>query len=718
MRDTISPTAGKLALGAALLVLATSPAGAEERARADVAVLVDTSTSMRQEGMDPQRTSLLVTKLLADIVPGELAVVRLLDLAADAADLPRRETGKKEPCAEDPSKLCGVVEAASDWQADARRKRLGALARPARGDAAYKLELEDHLEQRINNSPFYLAFRAAQGVFDERPADGAPRTVIWLSDGRADQEVALREVIGELRDGGVTVKAIVFGRGDTRLADEIGLAPLRVSSPAEIMHAFAGAFRSIVQAPFEIDHRIVDQPAFEMKPNVDEAWIVVYGDDSLEEATLDGPAGSFAADFAADRWRGAGAYRVAYFRRPAAGSWTVRARGGGAGTAYAVVQRSALHPALLEPDRAVSGAPVQLVAGVRAGLDGELLAGSEVLADTAVTASFQGDTYDLADDGTGADETAGDGRYTARVVFRGAGTVDVAVRLRSPVVDRTAEDTVAVSGVFRYAGDAPLVDLGTLEAGTSSCRTLRFDAEHEGEVPLELRGLREPPAGHALRLRLGAGTLRPGGGALPSAPGDAYEVCLETSRRAPDSAAGGEPWLALALAGSDDPGQRVPLALVWRVESLGFWELWGRLILTVIAVLTALFLVGGYVWPQRFQRSLALTFVPDADEIDEQTPQPVAQWKGVGIGFYRHARAFLQPDYRLSGRAQGALASLHAEKNATSVRAARTGALYRETLDGDWEAVAGEGRRARPGDVYRVGENGPFFRISLQGGRR
>src|SRR5437764_783160 len=51
---------------------------------ADVVVVVDTSTSISKAGMDPERTSLLVAKLLADIVPGDLAVVRLLDLSKDA----------------------------------------------------------------------------------------------------------------------------------------------------------------------------------------------------------------------------------------------------------------------------------------------------------------------------------------------------------------------------------------------------------------------------------------------------------------------------------------------------------------------------------------------------------------------------------------------------------------------------------------------------------
>ncbi|MEE8525019.1 MAG: hypothetical protein V3T72_13875, partial [Thermoanaerobaculia bacterium] len=344
----------------AVLFLDPAAARAQDPAVADVVVIVDTSTSMREEGMDPQWASLLVTKLFTDIVPGDLAVVRLLDLVTDADVLPRQQTDLTEPCDEDPSKQCGIVAPASDWEADARTQRLGALARPARGDEAFKKELEQHLERRINNSIFALALRSAQGVFDQHQGDagrpaGIPRSVIWLSDGRTVDPEAVQQAIKDLVAGGVAVEAIVFGRGDTRLARGAGLDVRQVSNPADIMKAFAGSFRRIVQAPYEIDNLVASQPNFEMKKNVDEAWIVVYGDATLGEVELEGPAGTVRAGHAADRWPTAGAYRVAYLKRPAAGHWTVRAEGGGNGVAYAVVQRSTLTPALLEPDSATSG---------------------------------------------------------------------------------------------------------------------------------------------------------------------------------------------------------------------------------------------------------------------------------------------------------------------------------------------------------------------------
>ncbi len=710
-------------LAACLLLFAPAPVRAQEPAVADVVVIVDTSTSMVEEGMDPQWASLLVTKLFTDIVPGDLAVVRLLDLKADQDLLLRRETGVTEPCAEDPTKQCEVVEPASDWQQDARDKKLGALVRPARGDAAFKQELESHLERRINNSLFFLAFRSAQGVFDEHRADagrpaGIPQTVLWLSDGRAREPDGVRQAIRDLMAEKVAVEAIVFGRGDTSLARSAGLEVRQVSNPAEIMKAFAGAFRRVVQAPYEIDNLVASRPRFEMEKNVDEAWVVVYGDASLGEVELDGPAGVVRTDHAADRWTSAGAYRVAYLKRPPTGTWTVRAAGGGGGVAYAVVQRSALTPALLEPSSATSGLEVPLVAGVRAGLEGELLADTELLRDLELTAELQGQTVTLRDDGNAGDAVAGDGRYTALVTFRGSGRVPVTLRLSGPVVDRSVVAEVEITGEFRFTGGPIAVDLGTLGVASEACRPLVFTPDvHRGEVSFELERLRRLPSGHQLEVRLPAGTLTPGGDPVLAGPEDRFEVCLLTADDVPSSSADGEPWLELRVAGSSAAEQSLTLELSWQVEGLSFWQRWGWLILTILGLLLLAFIVAGFIVPHRFKGSLALVFVPDRDELDEVTAQPVKQWKGVRIGFYRHARAYLHADFRLSGNAQGALAGLQAESRGVKVLPGKGAPLSRETLDGDWETVAPQGRKGRAGDVYRIGDQGPYFRIATHRGR-
>jgi hypothetical protein len=703
-----------------LMTLLGMNTAAQDRAVADAIVIVDTSTSMREAGMDPERASLLVTKLLADIVPGDLAVVRLLDVDGDQNVLPYRLTGKSMPCPEDPSRPCKEVEQATNWEADARSKRLGALSRPSRGHSGYKQALESHLEQRINNSMFSLAFRAAQGVFDQHRKDSqkpkdVPRTVIWLSDGRSEGPDVVRHAIRELSADGVAVEAIVFGRGDTQLAASANLSPRRVSTPAEIMKAFAGAFRRIVQAPYEIDNEVSIQPSFDMKPNVEEAWIVVYGDDTLGDVSIRGPQNTVAANYAADRWPGAGAYKVAYLERPASGRWTVQASGGGPGVAYAVVQRSALTPVFLEPKRALSGARVRVVAGVGAGRNGALITDPELLRELTITAEFQGQTVTLADRGMTPDVAANDGRFSAAAVFRGSGKVPVRIRIRSRMVDRTVDAVVEVSGTFRYNGGPIDIDLGTLAVDSESCRPLAIRAEHQGEVPFELRRLRRLPSGHTLDVRLPAGKLLPGADPIPANSTDRFEVCLSTSKLAPSSTALGETWLELHVAGSDAAEHRVPVQLRWKVNGLSFWERWGWLIVLILTMLIVVFVICGFVLPQRFQGAFAVAYAPEREELDEQTPQPVKQWKGVRIGFYRNARAFLHPDFRLSGNPQGALASLHAERGGARVMPCRGMSLHRETLDGDWEGTPAEGRRARAGDVYRIGDHGPYFRIATRG---
>jgi hypothetical protein len=143
--------------------------------------------------------------------------------------------------------------------------------------------------------------------------------------------------------------------------------------------------------------------------------------------------------------------------------------------------------------------------------------------------------------------------------------------------------------------------------------------------------------------------------------------------------------------------------------------LWGWLAWTVLAVLAGLFVLLGFLLPQRFRGALAVVFVPDREDLDEQSPQPVRQWQGVGIGFYRNARAYLHPDYRLSGRPRGALAGIVAERGGNRVVPGAGAGLFRETLDGDFEAVPPQGVRCRAGDVFRVGGGGPYFRIAARG---
>ncbi len=685
---------------------------------ADVVVVVDTSFSMTEPGMDPERTSLLVSHLFADLVPGELSTVRLLDYSSDVALLPSKQTGETKPCVEDPSRSCQVIVPDGDWGEMARRGRYGVLERPVRGDVGYRGQLASHLEQVAGNSDFGLAFAAAQGVFDEharsRGSSGDAhlgRTVVWLSDGRSNDDPAVIRRIGELVADGASVHTVLFGRGDPGLATRAGLTPLRTSSPPELMKAFAGIFRHIVGAPYELDGRVASQPEFDMKPHVDEAWVVVYGDATLSSVYVDGPQGRVDATYASSSWPSAGAYHVAHLTAPTTGSWSVHPTGGGSDVAYAVVQRSDITPALLEPHEAIAGSEVAVVAGLRAGVEGELLILPDVLSDFELTAEIEGQSVRLLDDGTGLDSVAGDGRFTGPFRFVAPGSVTVSVRARSELVDRATKGVVEVSSLFEHRGPPIEVDLGSVGVDEETCQPFPFTPRHEGAVELELRSLASVPAGHRLEVRSQGQVLVADGRSAAVGPGAGWELCLITSPRVPSSMATGEPWLELGVAGSDAPQHQVTLMLSWEVSGLPWWLRWLWLLVGLALLAVTVFVAAGYVLPKRFSRNLAVVIVQDEEDLDEQRPLPMRTFRGVGIGFYRNARAYILTNFRVSGKARGAVARLQQESNGLCIYPEHGTALFRET-DGDWELVPERGRRAYKGDIYRVGEGTLYFRIT------
>ena len=88
-------------------------------------------------------------------------------------------------------------------------------------------------------------------------------------------------------------------------------------------------------------------------------------------------------------------------------------------------------------------------------------------------------------------------------------------------------------------------------------------------------------------------------------------------------------------------------------------------------------------------------------------------FKGTGIGFYRHARAYVTRDYNITGKAANAAAGLFAEADGCHLRPVG-GVVERETYDGDWEEVPGAGQPTRAGDVFRAGGGELFFRVSIR----
>ena len=712
---------GRLLLLSALLSGLAPLLNAQDSFEADVVLVVDTSRSMLESGMDPERTSLLVSKLFSDIVPGKLAVLRLMSATQDKESAGMVQTGEFKPCREDPSMNCSGFTLPPESQRELLegRRLIGEKIRDRRGSSAFKNSLDEHLDPVANSSYFAYSFATAATILRNNRAASpdTPQTLIWLSDGRAEDWPQAKLILAKLQEEGVGIEAIVFGRGSTDQAAEAGLPRRTTSGSAELMAAFADAFRRAVEAPFRADSRVAAKPRFEMKPEIDEAWVVIFGDTTLTSASVVGPSGEVMADFASDQQARAGAYRVAYLEKPAAGEWEVRATGGGPDVSYAVIERSSLGPVILEPRSVIAGVETPLVVTLRASEGGADIRPADLGEEVQMEATVEGRTVELRDDGVAPDTTAGDGRFAGTITLSQPGQAAVSVRASNSFIDRTTEGSIEVSGMFRYSGPPIALDFGAIKAGEESCVTLAFDAEHVGAVPLELKALEPLPSGHVLELRAVGGATRPGGEALLIGPSDEKVLCLVTERRAPSSSGDSERWIELRMRGVNAPEAGVPFELTWQVEGLSFWELWKWWILGALALLILAFIIYGFIKPHSFPRELALIYVPELSDMEDNLPQPIRSWKGTGKGWYRNAKAYLTPDFRITGKKRGATVVLEAVGRRTVLVKSIGGALFRDGGDGDWDEVPEQGRRIRGGETYRIGERGPYFQTATRLGR-
>jgi hypothetical protein len=705
----------RLAIAALLSIIGASDLKAQQGLDADVVVLDDTSGSMRNN--DPQNAVVLVTRLFADIVPGKLAAVRLFDIARDRGSIKVEETGKSEPCPDDPTRQCQIMSVGPDALGKVLSQHLLLTRRNGRGDAGFKGRLPDLLRPSAMDTEYQYSFASIEQLFRENASPPeTQRLVVWLSDGAPDAGDwdQAKPYLEKLLAQGVAVRALIFKSGKTERVQQAGIRPNLVDgTPSDLMRAFADIFRQIMNAPYGVDGVVASKPDFEIKPRMEDAWVVIYGDETLSSASMTGGGQTVQADYASDHYNGS-AYRVAYMKNPPPGNWTVHVNGGGPGASYAVIQRSTLAPFVFPTADVVPGVPFPLTASVRSGQGGVDLLPSELPEPVILDATYEGQTIHLNDDGSNGDEKKDDGRYTNMLTAQRTGPMVVTVRAHNSFLDRTVKVEINARGFFRYSGGPVTVDFGSLKAGQSVCLNLEVHADQQGMIPFELRPVTSLPASLALELRANGKRSSAGGVAISAMPQDQKQVCLETGRYAADSQSNAQNWVKLAVSGRQDKESTVELRMTWSVRSLTFWEKWGWLILLILAILFVWFIIYGYIKPYRFPNGLALCYAPAIDELDDQTPQPVKLWRGVGIGFYRDARACLRDDFRINDQVKGATAILQAGPRRGVLVKAGSRALYREVGVDEWESMPPAGRRAGQGEIYRIGESGPYFRISTR----
>ncbi|MEO1084617.1 MAG: hypothetical protein AAFY88_10265, partial [Acidobacteriota bacterium] len=258
------------------------------------------------------------------------------------------------------------------------------------------------------------------------------------------------------------------------------------------------------------------------------------------------------------------------------------------------------------------------------------------------------------------------------------------------------------SGVLDL-GAAPTVAFGPLARDSGAETLLALDGlRHRGggqvlvSTDLDLKRV-------SLEVRLGGEwrTLTAEATAVDLAPGErpAWPLRLRTGECPEGASASAGYSLKVEADGAD--GRRLSLSVPLGVEVVA--DPWLRCWWPILALACGALLIGigvhGYASPSRFAPRANLVLSPEED-MAEGFPHPLRGQRGSRSGFYRDARLFLREDLRLDRRSGGAWVRLRADGRRLRLKAIG-GAVYRQTVDGEWEPLGDGESTVRPGSIYR-----------------
>lgn len=459
-----------------LLLLALVAAPAPAVASRSVAVVLDTSRSMIEN--DPERYTLLVSQILADLLndDDELTVVRMpLDGGVIGMLLG--------------SHSC---QAGVDWSLAQRLD--------PRDRAGFKREL-DSLVSYDTGTIFAAPLRTALASLARSKRDARLLLIVADSGGLGECEAVLSRELSVARRSGTTIAAINLGGGPGAFRGNAAFATtLGARDSKELVEAVARIYQSFLGGKNLQSGAVHGRVAVTIEPHVREAFLLFAADGSLGDVRAG--AGNPAAQSVDLDYRGGGSargldgaireYRLVHLVRPQEGTWTFESSGLHRTAGWLLITDSSLgvrlHSSPKVPRGHASVVELRLVdeesgAAIPASVPG-----------LTVTSKVDGLATTFRDDGTDGDRVAGDGIYSATVELDELGPEELAVRLTSDAVDR--ERAVALEVVEAtwdltvqtpetVPGDRPVelaVELGVLGAPAALDPPDRIDAEVAGET--------------------------------------------------------------------------------------------------------------------------------------------------------------------------------------------------------------------------------------------
>jgi sugar lactone lactonase YvrE len=130
------------------------------------------------------------------------------------------------------------------------------------------------------------------------------------------------------------------------------------------------------------------------------------------------------------------------------------------------------------------------------------------------------------------------------------------------------------------------------------------------------------------------------------------------------------------------------------------------------AVLVGLFIFYGVWLPSRFESRLGVMLGQDEDLDGNGFFFPIRARPESRAGFYRDAQIYLTQDFRITRSARNALAHLRADKKRVHMRP--IAALWRKSVDGEWEQVPPNEAVIRTGVLHRNDSRSIYFELRVR----
>jgi hypothetical protein len=162
------------------------------------------------------------------------------------------------------------------------------------------------------------------------------------------------------------------------------------------------------------------------------------------------------------------------------------------------------------------------------------------------------------------------------------------------------------------------------------------------------------------------------------------------------------------IEGMNADGLAVNKSIDFSVEVIEppWLQCWWPVLAAALGILMIGILIHGFVSPFRFSPRLGVVLSPE-DDIAEGFFHPIRARRG----FYRDARAYICADFRIAGKSKGAIARLRASGKKACILPVGGNALYRQTIDGEWEKVPSEETVVRAHILYKDSLGTLFFEI-------